>query len=244
MGELSILKEGNKETRISSVELVEIINQFRQLESETIGKECKGLQHKSFMGKIRTELETLKALGLNNGENFKKSSYINSQNKKQPCYLLNAQGIKFMLDSCRTRDKIPLSKVFNEISNGEEVSICKNKPEYEFIDGLINSLKPFGIEKYETQYIVNNSNGTNYRIDLYLPELNIAIEYDENNHNGYTYEKQEGRQKEIENRLGCKFFRVSDKNNLFYNIGYIIREITDALNSRNEKLNKELNLAS
>lgn len=29
-----------------------------------------------------------------------------------------------------------------------------------------------------------------YKIDYYLPSLNIAIEYDENKHKGYTYEQQ------------------------------------------------------
>ena len=50
----------------------------------------------------------------------------------------------------------------------------------------------------------------------------------------YTYEQQEGRQKEIEGKLGCKFIRVSDKNNLFYNIGLVIREIGLYSNPRKE----------
>lgn len=99
MGELTILREENKETRINSVELVEIINQFRELESELVGKEYKELQHKSFIGKIRTELEMLKTLGLGGVQNILPSSYINSQNKEQPCYSLNRDGMLQMLNS-------------------------------------------------------------------------------------------------------------------------------------------------
>ena len=58
-----------------------------------------------------------------------------------------------------------------------------------------------------------------------FPNLNIAIEYDENYHNTYTYEQHEGRQKEIEKELGCKFIRISDKNSDDYNIGFVLKEL-------------------
>lgn len=220
--------------RINSVDLVDIINQFRQLESELIeDKKYKELRHRDFTAKIKRELKTLETLGLSGVRNFKESSYRDSQGRAQPCYSLDSQGVKYIMDSCRCRDKIALANVFNSMSNGEEISICKNKPEYEFIGGIIHILKQFGIKEFKTQYPVKNSKNTNYRIDLYLPELNVAIEYDENNHKGYTYEQQEGRQKYIKNKLCCTFIRVSDKNDIFYNIGYVLRELSDSLNLRN-----------
>lgn len=36
-----------------------------------------------------------------------------------------------------------------------------------------------------------------YRIDLYIPEYKLCVEYDENNHSGYSYEAHEGRQKKL-----------------------------------------------
>ena len=89
----------NKEIRITSVELVEVINEFRKLESDTTGKKYTELLHKDFMKKIRTELETLKTLGLGGERNISPSSYINSQNKEQPCYSLNRNGMLEMLNS-------------------------------------------------------------------------------------------------------------------------------------------------
>ena len=65
----------------------------------------------------------------------------------------------------------------------------------------------------------------NYRIDYYIPNLNIAIEYDENDHKNYTYEQQEGRQKKIEKELGCRFIRISDKNTDEFNIDFIISNL-------------------
>ncbi len=88
----------DKELKISSVELVEVINQFRKLESQSMGKEYKELAHYDFYKKVTKETEALKSLGLGNG-NISESSYIDSQNKKQPCYSLNRDGMLQMLNS-------------------------------------------------------------------------------------------------------------------------------------------------
>lgn len=95
--EITITKD--KELRISSVELTEIINEFRKLESESTGKEFINLEHKDFMKKIRKEVSALKSLGIIGEGNFSQSSYINSQNKEQPCYSLNRDGMLQMLNS-------------------------------------------------------------------------------------------------------------------------------------------------
>lgn len=99
MKNLMVLNQENKELRINSLELVDIINQFRKVESKTIDKPYKELLHKSFIAKIRNELETLKLLGLGGEQNILPSSYINSQNKEQPCYSLNRDGMLQMLNS-------------------------------------------------------------------------------------------------------------------------------------------------
>lgn len=89
----------DKELRITSVELVDIINDFRMLESSSTGLKCKRLGHNDFMKKIRMEIETLKTLKLEGQGNFSQSSYINSQNKEQPCFELNRDGMLQMLNS-------------------------------------------------------------------------------------------------------------------------------------------------
>ncbi|WP_242974168.1 hypothetical protein [Clostridium cagae] len=68
----------DKELRITSVELVGIINDFRILESKSTGKEYVSIQHNTFMRKIRNEIETLDLLSLEGQKNFVQSSYINS----------------------------------------------------------------------------------------------------------------------------------------------------------------------
>jgi len=101
----------------------------------------------------------------------------------------------------------------------ESKAMITSRKEIEFINMLSDFLVPFGIVG-ECQY-----NVLNYRIDYYIKSLSIAIEYDENNHNNYTYDEHEGRQKEIEEELGCKFIRVSDYYSNEYNIGLIIKNI-------------------
>ena len=48
-------------------------------------------------------------------------------------------------------------------------------------------------------------------VDYYEPSQNIVIEYDEPYHykNGKLREKDKIRQKWIENRIGCKFYRIT-----------------------------------
>lgn len=79
---------------IKSTELVEIINDFRKQEGNKTE-----LQHYDFMKKIKKELETLKNIGIEGQGNFSESSYINLQNKKQPCFELTRDGMLEMLNS-------------------------------------------------------------------------------------------------------------------------------------------------
>lgn len=88
----------NKELKITSVDLVDIINQFRQLESQATKKEYKELAHYDFYKKINKEIEILNSLGIGDG-NISESSYTNSQNKEQPCYELTRDGMLQMLNS-------------------------------------------------------------------------------------------------------------------------------------------------
>lgn len=106
----------HKELKITSVELVDIINQFRELESESMAKEYKELAHYDFYKKVTKEIEVLKSLGLGDG-NISESSYVDSQNKKQPCYLLNRDGMLQMLNSESTLVRY---KTIEYINNLEE----------------------------------------------------------------------------------------------------------------------------
>lgn len=143
-------------------------------------------------------------------------------------YLLDISIAILICDKTKRAEAI-LKYIYDHsnMNNMKEIVFIKpERRELEFIGKLKEALRGININEYISQYRCCNK----YRIDLYIPELNIAIEYDENNHKNYTYEQHEGRQKEIEQELGCKFIRVSDENSDEYNIGYIIKVMFDIKN--------------
>lgn len=148
------------------------------------------------------------------------STYINLQNKKQPCYIITLKGVKHIIDNLQKYSKLePLINWYNKFDGKTETIILQDRPELQFINKLEQTLYPFNLVG-ERQYRV-----LDYRIDYYILSLNIAIEYDENGHKNYTYEKQELRQALIEKELGCKFIRVSDKYSDEYNIGLVFKKL-------------------
>lgn len=118
---------------------------------------------------------------------FVNSNYRNTQNKNQPLYIITKKGYKIL------QAKYEL---------GTHVA----RLECTFKDWL-KILLPN--EEIETQYHI-----LKYRLDFYFKKYNLAIEYDEEDHKNYTYEQQEGRQREIEKELGCKFIRVKEGNEI------------------------------
>ena len=136
-------------------------------------------------------------------------------------YLVNGRGIYKLIsyaEKLSVMKKEKIIELFKEIGLIDGVVLSSRK-EIDFLDKLENALIPFGIKG------INQYNVLNYRIDYYIPSLNVAIEYDENAHKHYTYEQHELRQKFIEEELGCRFIRVSDKNNDDYNIGLVIKQL-------------------
>ena len=137
-------------------------------------------------------------------------------------WLINKRGVCSLICKSKTKSKEYKDKFKNWlVSEGLiEDSFCTtSRKEIEFLDMLEEVLKPFGYKTIR-QYSV-----LDYKIDLYIEDLNISVEYDENNHKYYSYEQHEGRQALIEKELGCKFIRLSDKEDNLYNIGLVMKGI-------------------
>ena len=135
---------------------------------------------------------------------------------------INLNNLKKFISISHTMNRLKFIEWLakNEFVSYDEIFNSTRK-EILFLNELEHALIPFNLKGIKQYKVLN------YRIDYYIPTLNIAIEYDENNHNNYSYEAHEGRQKAIENKLKCKFIRVSDKNNLGYNLGLVIKNILD-----------------
>jgi very-short-patch-repair endonuclease len=99
------------------------------------------------------------------------------------------------------------------------INLCGLKMDtvYECKEGttIKQIMKVFSGETMELQYCVGD-----YRIDLYFPFHKLAIECDENNHSDRNINDEIKRQKFIEKKLGCKFYRYNpdDKNFDIFNM--------------------------
>lgn len=140
----------------------------------------------------------------------------------QSVKMINQDDVLMLIDRSRTVTsdyKRGLIKWLQQCGVIDGSMVVTSRKEIEFVDSLEKTLEPFDLT-IERQYRI-----LSYRIDFYIKELNLAIEYDENNHSGYSYESQEGRQKEIEHAIGCTFLRLSDHDSDMYNIGLVMKQI-------------------
>lgn len=78
-----------KEVRIKSTELVELVNEFRELEGEMTGRKVANLRHNDFMAKIRKELQVLEVLNSSNERNISLVEYVDAKGESRPCYSLS-----------------------------------------------------------------------------------------------------------------------------------------------------------
>lgn len=98
-----------------------------------------------------------------------------------------------------------LYKYLKSLTDTEVIIKARTRKELLFEINLNEILK--GITKIMSQYSV-----LGYRIDFYLPDLNIAIEYDETHH--LHYKNDNKRQTDIENYLQCDFIRINEGHEL------------------------------
>ena len=173
----------NEDGRVTSVELVKLINKFRSMESEANEEKVfKELEHKDFMKKIRKELEVLKNLGLGNEGNISPVKYTDKKGEIRPCYLLNRDGTLQMLNSESTYVRAMTIEYINKL---EKQLKEMNKDSYLIADPIERAKRwieeqeerkkrrAIGIELKESYYKQSVLNCKNALIE--------RTEYDENN---------------------------------------------------------------
>lgn len=162
--ENELLKLTNdKELKITSVELVDIINQFRQLESTKAKTKFVELKHDNFIKKIRKEVETLESVGISNAVNFNAVKYTDSKGEERPCFELNRDGMLQMLNS--------------------ESAVVRYKT-IEYINKLENKLKAISeeaqIEKLQNKLdetILKFEKSTEEAKKMYKPSHKMKLDY-------------------------------------------------------------------
>lgn len=102
----------NKEMRMTSVELTELINEFREIEGG------KGeLLHKTLLEKIRKEIEVLKLVGYGDQQNFLPVEYVDAKGESRPCFSLSRDGI---IQICMSESALVRCKTIEYINQLEE----------------------------------------------------------------------------------------------------------------------------
>ena len=137
-------------------------------------------------------------------------------------YLLKADGY---LKLIRCFNELNLSlgnvnKVYRSLGGKKDISILAPNTRFEisFKNVLFEALKELSINVEHQIYI------DNYRLDFYIFEFNLVIEYDEDYHK-YNKEKDKIREKEIKEKLGndCKFLRLDYRDSDIKNLMKVLK---------------------
>lgn len=130
--------------------------------------------------------------------------------------IVNKRGLSnliFKSEKLSKKDKDYFIKIFDVKSS------FYSRKEIEFKDELFDFFKSIGLN------VLHQNTVGKYRVDFYIPYLNLVIEYDESEHSNYNINNEKAREAFILNALKCKIIRISDKNSNAYNLGLITKEL-------------------
>lgn len=147
-------------------------------------------------------LRTISEITKKNPELFKyfwESSYITKDGRKVKQFEIDDIGIDIL-------------------SNKFKYNVRSARFEYKYLNEIKDFLDIMDIS-YIEQYPVDN-----FRIDLYIPKYNLAIEIDEEEHK-YKKDYDLKRQSYIENLIHCTFIRINEGETCGSVIAKIIRKM-------------------
>ena len=155
---------------MNHVELCELINKLRGEEGKR-----KEVSTDNLLKKIRKEVETMKSLGLEGEEYFIKSKYKDKQGKMRPTFLITIKGLEWLRDN-NIHDVKAYSyaiKILNPNYKAKHINIASTATRKEV---LINKilLAWFEENQIKSQYPI-----LNYKLDYYIPDCYLVIEYNE-----------------------------------------------------------------
>ena len=147
---------------------------------------------------------------------YAKASITQSNN----IYILSETGYSIFLNIIDNPLDSQFKEFYESYFNKQNYFIHPLKrKEHLFFERLHPILSEIGCN-LEKQYISKT-----YRIDGYIPEFKIAIEFDENNHKYYDKEKEEIRESDIKEMEKCAFIRIDSRDCEYSSIGKIINKI-------------------
>lgn len=181
------------------------------------------IKHDNLLKKIDGINEDFRESTIAFSEYWTKATYnIEGNYRSYKEYIITIIGVKCLIDRTRKTPKLKrLINWYNEnVENKSNIVILSSRFEESFINNIAQTFAAMGIE-YETQKQI-----LKYKIDLYIPKYNIAVEYDEAQHNISTNSNlDKEREENIKKELNCIFVRCDYKNSDAYNTGLVINQI-------------------
>jgi very-short-patch-repair endonuclease len=183
---------------------------------------CKALGYKYTANALNTHVKSQYKSVLNDlVDGSSLSGSIRRDREGQQPYITK-RGCEILMSKCKKlRDK-NFIKTF-AADWALNVNIVQDTKEQEFIGAI---RKAFSHLPMEPQFRIGD-----YRIDLYLTSLKIAVECDERGHSDRDVSKEVARQAYIENQLGCRFLRFNPDAKdfcIYGTINELMRMVYDA----------------
>ena len=141
---------------------------------------------------------------------------VSGQSRKYKEYLLTPEGLGIYLNKIQTINK-EIPEFLLEFADMKQFH-SHTRFELSFLDMLEEALTEIGIVG-NRQYCVDQ-----YKLDFYIEELKLTIEYDEEHHSSKIDEDTE-RQEYIMKKLGCIFIRCNYKDSDIKNVMKVIKYI-------------------
>ena len=132
---------------------------------------------------------------------------------------INITGLKKMVSMCHSKNKIRFINWLKENNFVQYDEVFASTTSEEIFMNNLEKIFSYMNLSIERQKIDNN-----YRLDGYIPELDIVIEYDENGHAHYNSEKEYEREMYIKNKYS-HIVRVNDFSDVLDNVGIVVNKI-------------------
>lgn len=142
----------NNDIKITSLELLEIINSFREMEDK------KPKEHKNLLRDIKKEIEILETLNINQ-LNFEPVNYIDNKGEKRPCYSINRDGMLMLLNKESTLVRYKTSEYIKNLEKAYLDLKFKQGDKKHQIEcmGLLQKYLPEELKKENISYIKANT---------------------------------------------------------------------------------------
>lgn len=153
---------------------------------------------------------------LKTGEYFTVEYHPSNMREK---YLWSLAGAVFLAH------RVSKDKAKRFLASTGEALLARSRIESQIVEVVKASLTGFPVT-VRTEHPVGP-----YKIDIYIPELGLAIECDERNHSGYCPIEEECREDYIKEKLGCTILR-HDPDDPKTNVGMIINHIFKLISAK------------